>query len=78
MKSKNHPRLLCAAGLISLAITAAATAAPYTWSGGTSTWTNATVTGWNGGIPLAGDTATINSGQVNFANHDTSKMSWPM
>lgn len=76
MKSKKSPRLLFAAGLISLAATASA--APYTWSGGTSTWTNPTVTGWNGGIPLAGDTATISSGQVNFANHDTSKMSWPM
>jgi hypothetical protein len=78
MKSKNHPRLLCAAGLISLAITAAATAADRTWGGGNLLYNDTSATGWDGTAPLAGDTGTINSGQVNFANHDTSKMSWPM
>ena len=43
----------------------------YTWGGSTSTWTDTSATGWNGGVPLAGDRATINSGRVNFAGHDT-------
>jgi hypothetical protein len=47
MKSKTHPRLLCAAGLISLAITAAATAADRTWGGGNLLYTNTTQTSLN-------------------------------
>ena len=71
MKSKTHPSLLFAAGLTSLAASATSSAADYTWGGGTSTWTDTSATGWNGGPPIAGDTATINGGLVNFAGNDT-------
>jgi len=43
---------------------AVATAANYTWGGGTSSWTDTSASGWNGGPPASGDTALINSGSV--------------
>jgi hypothetical protein len=46
------------------AFTASVHAADYTWGGGNSSWTDTTATGWNGGPPVGGDTATINSGTV--------------
>jgi len=36
----------------------------YTWGGGDSTWIDTSATGWNGGPPASGDTATINTGTV--------------
>ncbi|MFM2241755.1 MAG: hypothetical protein RLZ97_610, partial [Verrucomicrobiota bacterium] len=36
----------------------------YTWGGGNSTWIDARATGWNGGPPASGDSATINTGTV--------------
>ena len=72
MKLRNsRPRLLLAAGLISLAASVSATAASYTWGGGNLLYTDTSASGWNGGLPLNGDTGTINSGQVDFANHDS-------
>jgi autotransporter-associated beta strand protein len=70
MKSKANRRAFALAGAIAC-VSSSALAAPYTWSGGTSVWTDTTATGWNGGPPVTGDTATINGGLVNFANHDT-------
>ena len=46
------------------AFTASVHAADYTWGGGNSSWTDTTATGWNGGPPVGGDTAAINSGTV--------------
>lgn len=39
-------------------------ATDYIWSGQNSNWSNAASSGWNGGPPIAGDSATINSGRV--------------
>lgn len=36
----------------------------YTWGGGNSNWIDTSATGWNGGPPASGDTATINTGTV--------------
>ena len=68
-----HTALILAGSIAALltGLAASADAAAYTWGGGTLFWTNTSASGWNGGPPVAGDTATINSGQVNFANHDT-------
>ena len=71
MKSKIHPCLLFAAGVISLA--AAANAAPFVWDGTDNTWTSPH---WNGGVggPTGGsnaDSATINGGTVTFSGNDT-------
>jgi autotransporter-associated beta strand protein len=36
----------------------------YTWGGGDGAWTDTSATGWDGGPPVSGDSATINSGAV--------------
>ena len=46
-------------------------AADYTWGGGNLLWSDTSAGGWSGGPPVAGDTATIPSGTVSFAQHDT-------
>jgi hypothetical protein len=56
------------AAMASLCIASTAQAVDYTWGGGTHNWTDTSATGWNGGPPVSGDTATINSGTVTFGN----------
>ncbi len=46
-------------------------AAEYTWGGGNLLWSDTSASGWNGGPPVASDIATIPSGTVSFAQHDT-------
>jgi autotransporter-associated beta strand protein len=41
-----------------------ARAASFTWGGGNSSWTDTSASGWNGGPPASGDTASIPSGTV--------------
>jgi hypothetical protein len=36
----------------------------YFWGGGNGTWIDTSATGWNGGPPASGDSATINTGTV--------------
>jgi autotransporter-associated beta strand protein len=36
----------------------------YLWGGGNGTWIDTSATGWNGGPPASGDSATINTGTV--------------
>ena len=42
----------------------------YTWGGGNSTWIDTSATGWNGGPPATGDTATINTGTVSATGNN--------
>lgn len=42
----------------------------YTWGGGNSTWIDTSATGWNGGPPASGDTATINTGTVSATGNN--------
>jgi autotransporter-associated beta strand protein len=41
-----------------------AAAASYNWGGGDSIWTDSSASGWNGGPPVSGDSATISNGTV--------------
>jgi autotransporter-associated beta strand protein len=38
----------------------------YVWGGGNGSWTDTSTAGWNGGPPVSGDHAIINSGSVNI------------
>ncbi|MCE9608825.1 MAG: autotransporter-associated beta strand repeat-containing protein [Chthoniobacter sp.] len=38
----------------------------YTWGGGNGSWTDISVAGWDGGPPVGGDHAIINSGSVSI------------
>ncbi|MCB1130873.1 MAG: autotransporter-associated beta strand repeat-containing protein [Verrucomicrobiae bacterium] len=66
MKFKSNPFHSVSASLAAavLSLGGVAFAADYTWGGGDSTWTDTSATGWNGGYPVGGDTATINTGTV--------------
>jgi autotransporter-associated beta strand protein len=63
MKPRPIP-LLHISAAVALAFTATAHAVPYTWGGGNLGWTDTSASGWNGGPPVSGDTATINTGTV--------------
>lgn len=66
MKLKSNPFHSVSTSLAAAALClgVSAFAADYTWGGGDSTWTDTSASGWNGGVPLGGDTATINNGNV--------------
>ncbi|MFN0076617.1 MAG: autotransporter-associated beta strand repeat-containing protein [Prosthecobacter sp.] len=74
MKATSHHRCRVVLSILLLAGATTASAVDYTWDGTTNLWNSLH---WNPGL-VAGPTgasnansATISSGQVNFANHDT-------
>jgi autotransporter-associated beta strand protein len=62
---KRHKNLISRL-LVVTAITAGSSvfAADYTWGGGIGLWSDVSANGWNGGIPVSGDKATIATGSV--------------
>ncbi|MFM2297693.1 MAG: hypothetical protein RL117_1400 [Verrucomicrobiota bacterium] len=61
---KRTASLLSLIAISTCLLPASMQAASFTWGGGDSIWTNTSASGWNGGPPVSGDTATIPSGTV--------------
>ena len=69
MKTRLNPFLRFSSILAAAtALATSAQAVDYTWGGGTSNWGDTSATGWNGGPPATGDTATIIGGTVSLSD----------
>ena len=71
MKPKATLRHFLALAGSSLLAISSASAATRTWGGGSLDWTNTSASGWNAAVPVAADTATINSGTVTVTTNIT-------
>ena len=71
---KPDPRLIFNITALSLAACAIpghrASAADYTWGGGSLDWSDTSALGWNGGPPSSGDNATIQNGIVTLTTNN--------